>query len=86
MGAGTDVARDAVVYYYNNQDAELLLHLGCQCWKVSLYRADYSNSLDARRFEAMFSDGRNKAIIDRRGNQLDTDIDEWYRRWNAMNS
>lgn len=43
-------------------------------WSVSEYRSCYRRLLDARRFAVFFSDGRSKAMIDRRGarHELDT--------------
>lgn len=39
---------------------------------------------DACRFLGMFSDGRNRTMVIRRGMLRDTDIGSWERRWLAM--
>lgn len=70
-GARASVAADAVVCNDNDEGAELTLYSGCQGWTVAQYKADYSTSLDGRRFSAMFSDGRNKAMFYRRNTRRD---------------
>lgn len=35
---------------------------------------------DVKRFEAMFSDGQNKSLYDRKGVRRDTDMGGWNRR------
>lgn len=49
-------------------------------WHVAVYRLLYPNSLHARRFGSMFSDGRNSPMYDRMMVHRDTDIGCWNRR------
>lgn len=85
-GAGANVATDAVFCNDNEESAELNLHLGCRGWTLAQYKTDYLTSLDARRFNAMFSDGRNKEMFERRDTRRYTNMGTWERRWNAMKS
>lgn len=50
-------------------------------WSVAEYKTRYAHNLDARRFCAMFSDGANSFVFDRRKVRWDTDIGAWARRW-----
>lgn len=86
--AGADVATDAdaAVRTDNDKSYVLTLHSACQNWTVHQYRTDYLTSLDARRFSAMFSDGRKKVMFNRRGIRRDTDVGTWERRENTNNS
>lgn len=59
---------------------ELELHSGCSDWAVAQYKALYADSLDARRFSAMLSDGYTRTMFDQRGVWRDTKMSAWERR------
>lgn len=46
---------------------ELELHEMYTNWAVAQYKEGYSDSLDSWSFSAMYSDGRNRMMFDRRG-------------------
>lgn len=55
-------------------------------WSAADYKSRYAGCFDARRFSAMFSDGRNAIMYDRRGVKRDTDIGGCNRRWQVSQS
>lgn len=55
-------------------------------WTVADYRSNHADFLDVHWFKAMFRDGCNAFIYNRRGLKRDTDIAGWNRRWNLMHS
>lgn len=65
-GSGADVKTNAEVGNGNDNNDELTLRSECRNWTGAQYKADYPTVLDARRFSAMFSDDRIKAMFDRR--------------------
>lgn len=63
-GTGSGVATETLRRTGDDESAEPDLHPFGQDWTGAPYKADYPTSLDARRFSAMFSDRRNKAMFD----------------------
>lgn len=60
------------------------LVLGKPNWTVSEYCTRYGRILDACWFAGMFSNGRSKTMIDRRGFRHGTDTGTRERRWSWM--
>lgn len=58
---------------------DLKPHSGCPSWTVVQYKSHYLGSLDARRFSATISDGRNRTMFGWRGTRPDTDLGAWER-------
>lgn len=81
----TDIVRAAKCYRDNIKNA-FLLHSGCPKWTEAEYKVNYPDSLDRRRFSAMFSDGRIRTIFDRRSAGRDTNMCacEWH--WTSLKS
>lgn len=48
---------------------------GVRSWSVVEYKTRYVDTIDARRFGAMFLDGANSFVFDCRNSRRDTDID-----------
>lgn len=81
---GADVVTEAGIRHGEDKDGKLVLHSGYQDWTIFHYKAYYPTSLDTWRFSAMFPDGRNKKMFDRRGSRHGADIGAWEKRWNAL--
>lgn len=52
-------------------------------WGVAEYMRLYPNTLDERRFVAMFSEGRNSTMFDFKVVHRSTNIGSWSRRWKS---
>lgn len=55
-------------------------------WSAADYKSIYADFYDARQFCAMFSNGRNAIIYDRRGVNQNTDVWGWNSRWQVLHS
>lgn len=55
-------------------------------WSIAQYKCGYTDCLKARGFSAMFPDGRNAFMYDRRNAKRDTDIADSNRRWQTLQS
>lgn len=55
------------------------INRGVPGWSVIEYKTRYADTLDARRFGAMFLDESNAFMVDRRNVRRDTDIGAWER-------
>lgn len=65
-GDATGVSTEVASYDSDDDVGEKVLSSVCRSWTVVQYKADYPASLDEMRFNAMFSDVRNKTMFDRR--------------------
>lgn len=57
------------------------IDLGVASWSVSECKACCADTLDGRRFGAIFSDGANSFIFNRQNIHHDTDVGAWNRGW-----
>lgn len=85
IGAGARIAMETAIRNGDGDGDELVLLSGCQDLTAATFKVDYPTSLDERRFDGIFSDGRNKAMFDRPGSRREMDMVAWERRWNEMN-
>lgn len=58
----------------NNRATYIEIDCGVSSWLVAKYNTLYVNTFDTRRFRAMFSDGDDLFMFDRRNDGWDTDI------------
>lgn len=63
-----------------NRVVDIEIDRGVSIWSVAKYKKHFADTLDARRFGAMFLDGAISFIFDRRNVHRDTDICAWTRR------
>lgn len=64
----------------------ILLRSKAVDWTIGDQKSKYGDFVDVHQFNAMFSEGFNTIIYDWRGVKCDTNIGEWNRRRNSMNS
>lgn len=83
-GNATPVATGVTSCKGEDDNAELVLNARCHCLTVALYKADYLDFFDAIHSSAMFCDGRNKVLFDRRCTTRDMEMGARKRRWNVI--